>query len=230
MTKAMPSSTAAMQEAYTESLAERAETIASVATESEGEDGSQSSRSAETDFGNSTAIDLTSSEYLHRFQENNQGKRNQSSNQIGPKDIARNVAVDNMPNFDQNPNTTSPTTVMICNIPCRVTLQEITQAISFLGFDGTYDLLHAPGPKRSTRFLTSKTNIGYAFINFLNTELAQNFVQAFDGFCFEARQSAKVGTAKLARIQGFHLNYEIVKNRATQCVLPMGAPSDLLEM
>jgi hypothetical protein len=119
------------------------------------------------------------------------------------------------------------TTVMLCNIPCRAKLAEITKAVDSLGFEGSYDLLHAPGPKRRFARGSNMSNIGYAFINFLRPEHAERFIQGFDGFHFEGRHSVKVGKAKFARVQGFHNNYSIsiLKGGASHYALPCGIPS-----
>jgi hypothetical protein len=122
------------------------------------------------------------------------------------------------------------TTVMICNIPCRAKLEEIAKAVDSLGFAGTYDLLHAPGPKRRHARMTNTTNVGYAFINFLHPQHAQDFIDTFDGFCFEGRHSRKQGQAKFARVQGFRDNYMILKGGSAPCALPLGAPCDCAQV
>jgi hypothetical protein len=118
------------------------------------------------------------------------------------------------------------TTIMLCNIPCRVSLHEITDAVRCLGYEGTYDLLHVPGPRGRRRGVANSTNIGYAFINFVKPEDAQNFLDAFQGFCFQGRQSDKVGIAKFARVQGFEKNFMLLNRSSAQCVLPYGIPGN----
>lgn len=90
---------------------------------------------------------------------------------------------------------TCATSVMICNIPCRVTLPQLVEAIDGLGFANAYDFIYLPSPKH-------QQNVGYGFVNFLNPDDAYDFMGSYEGFRFPGRNSKKIGETKLARIQG----------------------------
>jgi len=240
-TRAIPNSTLALQQAYAQSLAERAEGMAKSANDWK-DFQRPSSAPAKLGYGK-PYHELASSGRSHRLQNHFQDaqtswemeKGNVECNMLidqastAPSDQAFNDEGSNYNEYADNISS-EMTTVMLCNIPCRVTLEEIIHAVRSLGFDDTYDLLHAPGPKRRHRYLASTTNIGYAFINFVKPEDAQNFMKAFEGFCFEGRHSEKVGMAKFGRVQGFHNNYMLMKGSIAPCVLPMGAPRDCIEL
>jgi len=96
-------------------------------------------------------------------------------------------------------STTDPhTTMMITNIPCRYGQEAIEKAIDAVGFGGLYDFVYIPR-RRSTH----EGNIGYAFVNFFNSEDADRFVNAFEGYQFPGSKSLKKCTVKVAHQQGF---------------------------
>ncbi|CAJ1363634.1 unnamed protein product [Effrenium voratum] len=87
-------------------------------------------------------------------------------------------------------------TVMIKNIPCRCSSQEVLRAVNTLGFDGTYDFFYLPMNRRH------KQGIGYAFINFREPGAAAKFKQAIWGYRFPGRNSTKVVHVAVAQLQG----------------------------
>jgi hypothetical protein len=93
------------------------------------------------------------------------------------------------------------TTLMICNLPCRVSLEEITGILESLGYGGTYDFLHLPTGRNR-----SNANLGYGFINFSNATVAASFTEEFSNYEFEGYHSKKLLTVKPAHIQGLHQN------------------------
>jgi hypothetical protein len=221
----------ALQQAYAQSLAERAEDMAKAATDLKAADESQNASSVPAKFGcgkKLNGMDLVSAYHFRSTQDGVQDLRNSQWVDQENTFCMRHdgFGVDDVYQTKDGMDS-ELTTVMLCNIPCRVSLEEIEQAVAFLGFEGTYDLLHAPGPKRRHRNISSTTNIGYAFINFQHPEHAQRFINVFDGFHFVGRQSDKLGVAKFARIQGFQNNYMLLKGGSlAQCVLPLGLPWD----
>jgi len=88
-------------------------------------------------------------------------------------------------------------TMMICNIPCRVSSDELTEAINSLGFDNTYEFVHLP-----CRFGQSDSNLGYGFVHFFHKADAECFAVAFDGYRFSNRGSTKACSVKVADCQG----------------------------
>lgn len=108
------------------------------------------------------------------------------------------------------------TSLMISNIPCRVSQERVIEAVNRLGFEGAYDFVYIPtgcrtGPKRSL-------NMGYGFINFISPELASRFAQAFDGYRFEGSVGLRGCTCRPARAQGFRANVRF----AAQSILRHG--------
>merc|ERR1712118_485791 len=53
------------------------------------------------------------------------------------------------------------TTLMLCDIPCRQSIEQIIDAINMLGFEGRYDLVYRPAKRPTLR-----QNMGYSFVNF----------------------------------------------------------------
>jgi hypothetical protein len=86
-------------------------------------------------------------------------------------------------------------TVMMRNIPCRCTKEDLFAAIEELGFAGAYDFFHLP-IKRCQR-----QNYGYAFIGFSTAEVTKAFCAKAEGYRFRGRKSAKAVTLVPARLQ-----------------------------
>lgn len=96
------------------------------------------------------------------------------------------------------------TTLMICNIPCRITQQQLVEVIDAMGFAGKYDFLYLPTGGRSST--VGSSNLGYGFINFADPVDSDPFQQAFLNFQFEGTSSTKVVTVRPAHIQGLENN------------------------
>jgi len=89
------------------------------------------------------------------------------------------------------------TTLMICNIPCRLAYQELVSRLAACGLGGRYDYLHLPMANRND------SNLGYAFINLSSAEDADWCTKCFQGHRFEGFEgSSKVCAVKPARLQG----------------------------
>jgi len=95
-------------------------------------------------------------------------------------------------------------TLMIRNIPCRVTQQQLIDIIDAMGFEGKYDFLYLPTGGRSST--VGSSNLGYGFINYEEPEDAELFQQSFMNYQFEGTTSTKVCTVKPAHIQGLQNN------------------------
>jgi len=89
------------------------------------------------------------------------------------------------------------TSLMICNIPCRITQRQLAAVVNSLGFEGKYNFLYAPRARGG-----SSPCIGYSFINFNSCEDVPGFIRAFTGYQFEGTVSKKRCIVKKARIQG----------------------------
>jgi hypothetical protein len=95
-------------------------------------------------------------------------------------------------------------TLMIRNIPCRVTQQHLLDVINGMGFAGKYDFLYLPTGGRSST--VGSSNLGYGFINFIDPSDTEPFIHAFAGYQFEGTSSTKVCTVRPAHIQGLENN------------------------
>mmetsp|Transcript_69845 Transcript_69845/g.128786 ORF Transcript_69845/g.128786 Transcript_69845/m.128786 type:complete len:548 (-) Transcript_69845:55-1698(-) len=92
-------------------------------------------------------------------------------------------------------------TLMFCNIPCKLSLEEIVAVINDAGFHGKYQFVYVP-----TR-CNQKGNRGYAFIH-VNDHSSEAFCSTFSGY--QWRHSTKVGSVKMARVQGYHPDMKTV--------------------
>jgi len=87
-------------------------------------------------------------------------------------------------------------TVMIKNIPCRCSTEEVLAAVDNMGFAGSYDFFYLPMNRRH------RQGIGYAFINFQAEGTAKLFKEAMCGYQFPGRNSKKVVHVAVAQLQG----------------------------
>jgi len=90
---------------------------------------------------------------------------------------------------------TETTTLMICNVPCRLSQSDIVKAIDTVGFVNRYDFVHMPGRRHGSK---RNGNMGYAFVNFKNTQDAEQFATKFEGYQFPDTCSVKRCTIKPA--------------------------------
>lgn len=100
------------------------------------------------------------------------------------------------------------TTMQIRNLPNRCTKQEVLAHVDQLGFANQYNLFHMPMDKKR------KSNLGYAFINFLEAETAALFQRKMKGTCVtgdRAQNCKKTCTVAAAAVQGVqnYINYLI---------------------
>merc|ERR1712107_772988 len=83
----------------------------------------------------------------------------------------------------------SPTTIMLRNLPNNYTRAMLLDLIDWAGFAGRYDFLYLPIDFRTHAAL------GYAFLNLVSTEDAERLREFFDGFSRWALPSSKVCSA-----------------------------------
>jgi hypothetical protein len=93
-------------------------------------------------------------------------------------------------------------TLMIKNIPCRCSQQEVLDAIVEIGFGDLYNFFYLPIRRGHQQ------NFGYAFIGFMDKEITKQFGSAMTGYRFVNRNSSKACAVAPARIQGFSSNVE----------------------
>lgn len=87
------------------------------------------------------------------------------------------------------------TTLMLCNLPCKLSQEGLVQAVDQLGFAGTYDLVYVPRG--------SNSHIGYGFINFRTSEAASNFTHVITSMTFSTAKTSRPVRVMPAKVQGF---------------------------
>lgn len=94
------------------------------------------------------------------------------------------------------------TTLMMSNLPCRLTRQELMQTIDAAGFAGQYDFLYLPRTSKSP----DSPNLAYGFVNLIDSETALRFVKSMTGQRFPHLASRKAMIVKVAMVQGLARN------------------------
>lgn len=92
----------------------------------------------------------------------------------------------------------APTTLMIRNIPNHYTQRQLIGELEDLGFAGTFDFLYIPLDKGTM------SNVGYAFVNFVESTWAIKCMESFQGYRF--RRHRKIAAVSVAHIQGLEAN------------------------
>ena len=100
-------------------------------------------------------------------------------------------------------------TMMLRNIPCSVTQEELEKVVRQRGCGGRSDFVYVP-PSHHRR----RTNLGYAPVNLIDEASADAFKLDFDGFRFPDRLSEKVCEVEPARLHGRVCNTTIM----TSCI------------
>jgi len=88
------------------------------------------------------------------------------------------------------------TTVMVRGIPCSFSQERVIQLMDEAGLAGKFNFFYLPYAGKST------SNLGYAFVNFVDEEAAQTCAAALDGVPLDPQRSAKFCTITKADIQG----------------------------
>lgn len=97
---------------------------------------------------------------------------------------------------------------MLRNIPNKYVQSGLLEEIDEQGFRDTYDFFYLPMDMRN------RTNVGYAFVNFVLPEDMERFTEHFDGYHFESFTSQKIGKVSSAHVQGLERNLRQLKTRA----------------
>jgi len=95
----------------------------------------------------------------------------------------------------------STVTVMMQNLPKRLSQNLLIEEIKSKGFGGTYDFVYVPVE------MQTKFNRGYAFINFVEPKYAMAFKSCYEGHQLTKYSSRKVIAILPAALQGFEANY-----------------------
>jgi RNA recognition motif-containing protein len=84
------------------------------------------------------------------------------------------------------------TTLMIRNIPNKYTVNELADEID-TEHANTYDFLYLPcDPKVKYIIIQNQCNVGYGFINFVDTKYLLNFYQKYNKYIWQKYKSEKV--------------------------------------
>jgi len=97
-------------------------------------------------------------------------------------------------------------TVMMKNIPCGCSQQQVLDAIADVGFKELLEFFYLP-TRRSKA-------LGYAFVGFADPQTTKRFASAISGYRFQSRLSSKVVSVAPARVQG--LKNSVDQFRRTQ--------------
>eukprot|EP00928_Gymnodinium_smaydae_P001628 TRINITY_DN10588_c1_g4_i2.p1 TRINITY_DN10588_c1_g4~~TRINITY_DN10588_c1_g4_i2.p1 ORF type:complete len:311 (+),score=40.72 TRINITY_DN10588_c1_g4_i2:115-1047(+) len=87
------------------------------------------------------------------------------------------------------------TTLMLKNIPCKLTRESMTEELRLLGFEGVHDAMHIPSR-------TNGSNKGYGFINFISAHDARRAADTLNGYMFSGTCSTKRCQVTTAAFQG----------------------------
>jgi len=103
-----------------------------------------------------------------------------------------------------------PTTLMIRNIPGKYSQNDLMIDLKDAGFGGTYDFLYLPIDKGTA------ANVGYAFVNFMDSTVAAKCKGSFEGhrFALHQRSSTKLARISVAHLQGLEKNLQHYENAA----------------
>jgi hypothetical protein len=105
---------------------------------------------------------------------------------------------------------TPPTTMMLRNIPNQYTQSALREELHDAGFAGLYNFFYLPMD------IQNHTNVGYAFVNFLEPDGATHFFTAFSEFRFKRIRSRKTGAVSPAYIQGLEKNLQHFQDKAVK--------------
>jgi len=161
---------------------------------------------------------------------NNKSPNNVNTNQMSNKSSTRlrKKTMDNDDNssaydIDVGRADDKRTTLMIKNIPNKYDRNLILQTID-KNHKGKYDFFYLPIDFRN------RCNVGYAFINFIDSKHIRYFHDEFNGKRWEKFNSEKICLLKYARIQGRaaliqHFQFSSVMNQQDKKLKPLILPN-----
>jgi hypothetical protein len=97
-------------------------------------------------------------------------------------------------------------TLMVRNLPNRLTVTDVIQQLEKLGFADAYDYLYMP------RDLQSRANKGYVFLNFTTQKAAKCFTDKVDDTKLHDRASGKRAAVSEAKSQGVLANLRTISH------------------
>jgi len=106
---------------------------------------------------------------------------------------------------EENPIAAGTSTIMR-NLPNDYTRNMLIDLLRLEGFEGSFDFMYLPIDFRS------KSGLGYAFVNFTSSELAQQFIEHFTGFNRWTVGSNKVCEVAWSSLQGLKAHIDRYRN------------------
>jgi len=95
---------------------------------------------------------------------------------------------------------------MVRNLPSNFTRQKLLDLLDAEGFEGSYDFVYLP-----IDYLKKKNpGLGYAFLNFVLPEVADQFRQHFSGLAMSSTKVCEVTWSD--SVQGLHNHMERYRN------------------
>mmetsp|Transcript_120559 Transcript_120559/g.257454 ORF Transcript_120559/g.257454 Transcript_120559/m.257454 type:complete len:327 (+) Transcript_120559:109-1089(+) len=119
-----------------------------------------------------------------------------------------------------------PTTLMIRNIPNAYSQQDLIAELEDLGFAGTFDFFYMPidhGRHRHHGTRRSASNVGYAFVNFLEPTMAEKCIAMLQDRHFQRNGKVfnKTAVVSVAHIQGLEANRAHYEHAAVNTANPL---------
>jgi hypothetical protein len=109
-----------------------------------------------------------------------------------------------MAKFCKNKAECHKTTVMIRNVPCKLSQEELMAEVSLV--NSNFNFLYLPSSKKAVG------NLGYAFVNFTTNAECVQFLEEFQNHIFaSAPRSKKRAEVAFAALQGFKENVRFFK-------------------
>lgn len=108
------------------------------------------------------------------------------------------------------------TTLMVRNLPCKLSQEGLAKAADELGFTGTYDLVYIP--RGASNF------VGYGFINFRTPDAASRFASVFSQYSFCTANTVRQVHIKVAKDQGMRKTLEAIRKSGKRSHVPLMLP------
>jgi RNA recognition motif-containing protein len=119
---------------------------------------------------------------------------------MSSSDLSESSECDNF--SDAGLSDSEKTTVMIRNIPCRYTRDQMIEEFEIFGLK--FNFLYLTSGRRGVG------NLGIGFVNFVRPEDAATFIRDYQGYSWVNRPSkTKFASLSYAETQGFEANVEV---------------------
>jgi hypothetical protein len=129
-----------------------------------------------------------------------------------PYDTYNSSPLDALTNAPQTNHLLS--TIMIRNIPAKVTPSLLFDIIISEGFGGQFDFLYLPVD------LITRSSLGYAFVNLISISKLKRFTETFHRKALPTVTTTKICQICTAKVQGFQNNLDVFTNSVSVAKLP----------